>query len=148
MNFPIWGYILVFFVAFSLISLAIGITALEEKKKTKLRKEKSYYLIPLMGTNFKNPDGVLIQEVIEMMNEGDDVRLQVGDYGGKRSVRVDSYYGTIGFLSRRFAHIALGIIESGTLGEVKIEKIHLSHTRKTKGIIIKIFIDDKITDNL
>ena len=139
--------VLALVIAIILISLCIGITISEEKKKSKSREPENAYLISLMGTNFKNPNGAFIQEVIDMMNEGDDVRLQCANYKGNKSVRVDSYYGTIGFLPRDFAYTVYNLIHSGTLGDTKIEKINLSRTGKVKNVIIKVWIDEKVRTN-
>lgn len=129
-------------IAAILISLCVGITIHEERKKSK--KPESAYLIHLMGTNFRNPDGALIQEVIGMMSEGDRVILHTGSHEGKKSVRVDSYYGTIGFLPRHYAYIVSELIKSGTLGEVTIDNIHPSRIGRSNGVTIKVCIDDKI----
>lgn len=130
-------------VATMLIFLCVWVTVSEEKKKI-VKNDNSSYLIPLMGTNFRNPNSAYIQDAIEMMLVGDNVNLQVGSYDGKKSVRVDSYYGTIGFLPRHFAYIISDLMESGTLGEAQIARIQPSRIGHSKTVAIRVYVDEKI----
>lgn len=101
------------------------------------------YCVKLMGVNFKNPDGIKIQEVIEYVGEGDTVSLHVDEYQGKVSVRADSHYGTIGYFPRNDANKTARIINQGVLGRVTVENICHSKNRSGKGIILLISVEDE-----
>ena len=123
------------------ISACIRVTIQTEREEAE-DQTPLLHLIDLEGVNLRNPDGVLIQDVISMANAGDDVLLRRGEYKGSKSVRVDSYYGTIGFLPRHEAYLVTDLIESGTLGEAKVEKIQPSQTGYSKGVTISVGVEE------
>lgn len=138
---------MIFCIILMCLTFALTITAIimfcmdSRQSRGSNLSELQSIAIPLRGVNLKNPDGVPIQEVIKMMEPGDTIHLRASTYKGRPSVRVDSFYGTIGFLPSCYANQISNLIDQMQIYKAEVENIVKSATGKSKCISIKVFLN-------